>query len=78
MSDPIHVVLRHRREALGMTQYALADLIRCQQSQISAMENGLGNPTFPTLQRWADALGFDVLDFQLVDRGLRRQEADAS
>ena len=78
MSDPTHVVLRRRREALGWTQHALADLVGCQQSQISEMENGLVKPTYPTVQRWADALGFDVLDFQLVDRGLRRQEVNAS
>ena len=78
MTNPIHVRLRHRREALGMSQRELAAQIGTTQSAISELENGLGEPRLSTVQRWADALGFDVRDLRLVDRGTVPRRGGAS
>jgi ribosome-binding protein aMBF1 (putative translation factor) len=45
------------RKARGLTQPDLSALTGIQQSEISRIERGAGNPTAATLLRLADALG---------------------
>lgn len=45
------------RKARNLTQPALSELTGIQQSEISRIESGAGNPTAATLVRLADALG---------------------
>ena len=61
--------LRNRREAIGMTQRALADATGTSQSHVSELENGLSGETITiaVLARWAEALGL-TLRIELVDR----------
>jgi transcriptional regulator with XRE-family HTH domain len=47
--------LRH-----ALTQVELAEQTGIAQSDISAYENGDGNPTAATLQRLANALGIEI------------------
>lgn len=47
-------VLRHER---GLSQQRLAALTKIDQSEISRIERGLGNPTEDTLSRLATQLG---------------------
>jgi len=56
--DTIRRRLRNRREALGMTQRALAAELGTVQSHISELENSDRPVTTAVLQRWTEALGF--------------------
>ena len=49
--------LAEARKAHDLTQEALSRLSGIQQSEISRIERGAGNPTAATLLRLADALG---------------------
>lgn len=60
--------LRDRREALGMSQRALAEKLGTGQSHVSDLERGTHRASWAVLDRWADALGFNV-KVRLVDRG---------
>ncbi len=53
------------REKHGVSQSELARQTGINQSEISRIERGSGNPTEKTLIRLADALGADL---QLVER----------
>jgi DNA-binding XRE family transcriptional regulator len=53
--DVAEQVLRLRIQH-GMTQQQLADASGVQQSEISRIERGIGNPTAETLQRLASPL----------------------
>ena len=52
--------LRGARRRLGITQVELAERTGIAQSDISAYENGEGNPTAATLQRLANSLGIAI------------------
>lgn len=52
-------VLKHRMKR-GMTQQALAKASGVQQSEISRIERGQGNPTFRTLAALAHAMKLSV------------------
>lgn len=60
--------LRSRREALGLSQRALAEMVGTQQSHICDLEHQAELRNLDVLRRWADALGFDV-EVRLIDRG---------
>lgn len=53
--------LKARREALGLSQHAVAELVGTQQSAISDWESGgvLGIGV-RSIERWAKALGFTL------------------
>lgn len=53
------------REKRGLSQSELARQTGINQSEISRIERGSGNPTEKTLIRLADALGADL---QLIER----------
>jgi transcriptional regulator with XRE-family HTH domain len=59
--------IRAAREAVGLTQLALAERMDVSQPVIAALEAGRGNPTVGQLAAVAKALqvGFDV-DFPLL------------
>jgi XRE family transcriptional regulator, regulator of sulfur utilization len=50
-------ILAAARKERSLTQPALSEITGVQQSEISRIECGLGNPTATTLLRLADALG---------------------
>lgn len=45
------------RERSDLTQQQLAEITGIQQSDISRLENGTGNPSLRTLKRLADGMG---------------------
>lgn len=52
----VREMIRARREA-GLTQKGLAERTGIQQSNISRIENGNGNPSLSTLNKLAQGLG---------------------
>lgn len=54
--------IRERREALGMTQTQLAELLGVHQPAVSAIEKGTSAPRDVTKFRIAGALGMTVED----------------
>ena len=52
----VRKIIRARREA-GLTQKELAERTGIQQSNISRIENGNGNPSLSTLNKLAQGLG---------------------
>lgn len=50
-------LLANARKEKGLSQPALAAAAGIQQSEISRIENGLGNPTIETLSRLTTVLG---------------------
>jgi transcriptional regulator with XRE-family HTH domain len=58
--DPLILVLKMRRERLGLSQADLSRRIPCAGGLISRAERGLHAPTLPILRRWASVLGMDL------------------
>jgi transcriptional regulator with XRE-family HTH domain len=56
MVDPLVVRLRERREALELSQRALAQLIGVGHGHLSRVETGVVDPKLSTLRRLAIAL----------------------
>ena len=54
-------LLRERREALGMSQRALADLAHVSQRTIVNIEFGKGSVTLKNLEAVTHALNLDIL-----------------
>lgn len=52
--------LRKKRERAGLTQQDLADKLGCTQPAISYLERGEYPPNVATLQRIAEALGYEL------------------
>nr|WP_290988109.1 helix-turn-helix transcriptional regulator [Halomonas sp.] len=48
------------RQRAGLTQEELAQRLHTQKSNISRLERGDSNPGWKTLQRYAQACGFDL------------------
>jgi transcriptional regulator with XRE-family HTH domain len=67
--------VRAHRERAGLSQQALADKLGCSQPAISQLEVGNASLSIATLQRIAEALGYDlevgfVSSFsEAIDRG---------
>ena len=53
-------LLANARSQQSLTQPVLSKLTGIQQSEISRIESGVGNPTAATLLRLADALGLKL------------------
>jgi Predicted transcriptional regulator with C-terminal CBS domains len=53
-------IIKARREALQVTQEALAELSGVGLRTLKQFESGKGNPTLLTLQKIADVLGLEV------------------
>ena len=49
--------LREVREAAGLTQAALAELVDVHPPEVSRLESGAVEPTWPTVLKLAEALG---------------------
>jgi len=60
MSKILGLNIRRCREALGMDQGDLADIIECNKNQISFYELGKGSPVYKRILRFADALNVPV------------------
>jgi transcriptional regulator with XRE-family HTH domain len=54
--------VRDRRKALDLSQATLAASIAVDQTEISKIENGRGNPTVLFAERLAEALGVSLAD----------------
>lgn len=65
--QPLGILLRHFREARGLTQYELADILGCYQHHLSRWENGGRVPRPETLARLSAALGVPVAAFWDVE-----------
>lgn len=57
MQSELGSALAEARAELNLSQQKLSEITGVQQSEISRIENGLGNPTTSTLTRLAGALG---------------------
>lgn len=58
LTKEIRHYMTRRREALGLSQRALAAKMRTTQSAVSDLESGRNrNPVVSTVGRWAEALG---------------------
>jgi len=66
--------LRERREAVGLSQYALAKLSGLTKQALSRLELGAREPTWNTVQRLALALGVDCRAF--VDPTIKLPEQE--
>jgi transcriptional regulator with XRE-family HTH domain len=55
------VKLKERREALRLSQGALAKRMGVTQQSVSLIENGRRSPDIPTLERYAESLGCEVV-----------------
>jgi transcriptional regulator with XRE-family HTH domain len=63
------LLLRERRDEMGLSQQAFADLVGVPRLWVSTVENGHGNPTFTRLLAVAERAGLTVrLDDPLSDR----------
>ena len=49
--------LRHQRKAKALTQAALAEAVGVSTEMISKVERGIAAPSFPLIEKLADALG---------------------
>lgn len=56
------------RKKSGLTQDEVAKKLGTQKSNISRLEKGSSNPSWKTLQNYADACGFDI-SMKLKSRG---------
>ena len=59
MSELIKII-KERREALQVTQEALAQLSGVGLRTLKQFESGKGNPTLSTLHKIADVLGMEI------------------
>ena len=57
---PPNQLLQRARTNAGLSQQALARRVGTSQSAIAKLEQGVTNPTFDTLERFAGACGFAV------------------
>ena len=55
------------REAKGLTQRQLADMVGANQATISKIEKGIGNPTLSMINRIASALGVHPSELFTLD-----------
>lgn len=61
MGEPIITALRNERLRRRWPQRRLAGLLGVQQSVVSEWETGAVDPLSVNLERWAEALGFEVV-----------------
>ena len=66
--------LRERREAAGLSQYALAKQSGLSKQALSQLEKGIREPTWQTVQLLAVALGVDCSAF--VDPSLQPPDVE--
>ncbi|MEO9274327.1 helix-turn-helix transcriptional regulator [Marinomonas sp. 5E14-1] len=52
--------LIYMRTQAGLTQAQLAERMHTQKSNISRLERGNANPSWATLQKYANACGFEL------------------
>jgi transcriptional regulator with XRE-family HTH domain len=59
--DEVVRQIKERREMLKITQETLADLSGVGLRTLKQLEAGKANPTFNTLDKLADVLGFELI-----------------
>lgn len=75
------VVVRRRREAVGLSQESLADKARLHRTYISLLERGLKMPSILVAKRIAESLGTTMaellgeVDQELVQRTRTKKRA---
>ncbi|MFN0034891.1 MAG: helix-turn-helix transcriptional regulator [Saprospiraceae bacterium] len=58
--EELSLVLRARRETLGITQEHLSELSGVALRTLKAMETSKGNPTLSTLRKIVEVLGLEI------------------
>lgn len=67
------VVMRRRRDTLGMTQKVLGQLSQFNRSYVADLERGAANPSLGTILRIADALHLSAAELmQRVESEIKR------
>lgn len=61
-------VLKKRRQAMGMSQQELAELLNVRASHVGYLEQGRRGPSLSLLSRIAEILGIDKADLLLMAR----------
>ncbi len=70
MTEPLHNDIRHRRQALDLTQEQLAGRVGITRQGLSAIERGLTSPSTTVALQLARELGCAVEDLFWLDREL--------
>lgn len=60
MDTAISQRIKERRKELGIDQQTLADLSGIGVNTLVAIERGVGNPSFDTLQKVTECLGLKI------------------
>jgi transcriptional regulator with XRE-family HTH domain len=53
--------LKNAREISNMTQAQVAEISKLSLNCISDIENDKGNPTFKSIQRYLNAIGYEIM-----------------
>jgi len=61
--------LRELRETKGLSQSDVEDRSGLPRAHLSRIENGHSTPSFPVLERWAEALGVELQQVFAVGHG---------
>ena len=61
MDATISQRIKERRKELGIDQQTLADLSGVGINTLVAIERGVGNPSFDTLQKVTECLGLKIM-----------------
>ena len=67
--EEIGHIIQNRRNALSIKQEDLAEMTGITSKTIYLIENGKGNPSFDTLNKLLDVLGFEIsIDIKKLDK----------
>ncbi len=62
-------VIQKRRDSLSIKQEDLSEMTGITSKTIYLIENGKGNPSFDTLNKLLDVLGFEIsIDIKKLDK----------
>ncbi len=62
-------IIQKRRDSLSIKQEDLSEMTGITSKTIYLIENGKGNPSFDTLNKLLDILGFEIsIDIKKLDR----------
>lgn len=62
-------IIQKRRDFLSIKQEDLSEMTGITSKTIYLIENGKGNPSFDTLNKLLDVLGFEIcIDIKMLDK----------
>ncbi len=62
-------IIQKRRDSLSIKQEDLSEMTGITSKTIYLIENGKGNPSFDTLNKLLDVLGFEIsIDIKKLDK----------